>query len=94
MDIYDEEMRNIYAEVWEILKYTNIADLKKIPEKIFFEIKNNRNINHKFKYNPDKNLEEQEIMEESKNYFSALYYKYCCNPEEKKNLVKHWVDNQ
>ena len=91
MDNIKENMKNIYAEVWEMFKYLNSEDLNKIPKNILKEINENKNENHTFKYNPNICLEEQNIMEDTKNYFSILYYKYCCSNNEKENIIKHWM---
>ena len=33
MNSINENLKNVYAEIWEILKYLNIEDVMKIPEK-------------------------------------------------------------
>ena len=93
MNSINENLKNVYAEIWEILKYLNIEDVMKIPEKALKKIRENKNDNWSFKYNIDFCLDEQNIMDDTKNYFALLYYNYCCTDEEKKDTLKKWMNN-
>ena len=64
------KLENIYAELWEIFQYVDLGIVSKIPKSILEIIKNNKNDNWNFKYDYKKNLNEQEIMEETKDFYS------------------------
>ena len=89
-----EDLSVIYAEVWEMIKFLNINDLRKIPDNVFLEINNKRNKFHKSEYDPEISIEKQNIKEESKEFFSALYFRYCCSDEEKKHILEKWINNE
>ena len=89
-----DNLKNVYSEIWEIIKYLNYKTVIKIPSDILKTIRENKNENWNFKYNPKKSIEDQKIMEETKDYLSILFYKYCCNQNEKKDVFKHWVNNK
>ena len=86
-------MNNVFAEVWELIKFMNWDDLNKIPSNLIKFINQNRNKNWKFEYNYKIDIDEQGIMEESKDLFSVIYYKYCCTDEQKRKLIKKWKEN-
>ncbi len=86
-------LENIYAEIWELFKYLDVEFLMKIPSSVLNEIKNHKNDLWNYKYDIKKNLEDQQILEETKDYLSILFYKYFCNNEEKKELFEQWIKN-
>ena len=42
----------------------------------------------------NKNLEEQPISEECKDFISLIYYNYLADDEEKKEILKIWEENE
>ena len=42
---------------------------------------------------PNKKLKEQNISEETKDFISGLYYTYIATPQEKKDIINIWQQN-
>lgn len=89
----DNNLNNIYAEVWEICKYIDVGFVSKIPSTVLKEIRENKNNNWTFKYDLSISLENQNIMEDTKKFLSILYYKYYCDDNEKKEVLNCWIKN-
>ena len=77
-----------YAEILEILKYIPKSDYDKIPkEKLnLFDIKKDEN--YKFKYNPNKTLEENNISKRAKAIIIILFRDYWSNDTQKEKIVE------
>lgn len=84
----DIEMANMFTELSEILKYTSIEVVNKIPSKLKNKIEQYKNKEYKFKYNPTLEIEEQKIMPITKTALSTIYLEYCCDSEKKNELLK------
>ncbi|MCL2859870.1 MAG: hypothetical protein FWF46_04795 [Oscillospiraceae bacterium] len=82
-----EAYRNGLAEVDEILKFADEESLKKIPEKFKEFIKENKS-NYIAKIDPKKNLDEQDLLYETKVILSVLYRDYWSSEEERKQLIE------
>ena len=85
---------NVLTETYEIFQYLSTDILEKIPENLKKEIKKNRNIKYQFKYYLSKSLAEQKILQETKDLISAIYLMYCCDNEEKQELLKICKENE
>lgn len=72
----------VFSEVYVILNQLEEKSLKKIPEKIFNQIKENAKIDVDY---IDKNvpLEELNIMSETKEFLAIISYYYFCDEEER-----------
>ncbi len=81
------EYATAYAEVLEILKYIPKSDYDKIPkEKLnLFDIKKDKK--YKFKYNPNKTLEENNVSKRSKAIIIILFRDYWSNDTQKEKIV-------
>lgn len=78
----------IYVELKEILKYTDKSIIEKIPQKVLNKINSVNSNRYKFKYDINKELNEQDILQKTKELLSGLYIKYCCDEETAKRLTK------
>lgn len=94
MKNYDLNTKNIFAELTEIFRYLDIESLNRIPSNIKKEIYNNRNLKCEFKYDISKSMEEQEILDDTKDLFSAIYIRYCCDKNERNMLLEMCNDNE
>ena len=94
MKNYDLNTKNIFAELTEIFRYLDIESLNRIPSNIKKEIYNNRNLKCEFKYDISKSMENQEISDDTKDLFSAIYIRYCCDKNERNMLLKTCNDNE
>ena len=89
------DKKDVYKEVFVILSNFNKEILDKIPSRIFNKIANLA-ADSEIEVNIDmtKELEDQNISEESKDMISLLYYKYIADDEEKLELIKIWSNNE
>lgn len=89
-----EEFRNSCKEVLEILKFVNEKDLEKIPKFEIEILKKNENKNHKFTYNPNLTLNEQNVSKLTKAIIARYFEKYTATDRQKKIIMdKRNYDN-
>ena len=77
-----------YSEVLEILQYIPKNQLEKIPQKILNLFDTHRDKNWKFKYNPNKTLDEQNVSKYTKYIIAVLFREYWATPEEKIKILQ------
>ena len=68
--------RNAFKEVDEILKYTDIDLVNKIPKKFINFLRENMNNDYEFYVQEGLGLNEQNISEEASNIFALIYRDY------------------
>lgn len=81
----------LFVETQEIFKYLDKKIYDKIPEKIK-KIINEYEGNYKFKYDISKELNEQDILQETKDLVVGIYYKYVADEESKKKIINNIVE--
>lgn len=81
------------CEVKEILKYLEPKLLSKIPEKLINKIQNYNSSEYSFQIDKTKELQNQDITKETKEFISAIYLEFCCSPEEKERLINICKEN-
>lgn len=84
----DIEYANAYSEVLEILKYIPIKDYNKIPKNKIELFEKNANNEHRFKYNPNKTLEEQNVTKRAKAIIAILFRDYWANEIQREKIIK------
>lgn len=90
-----QEKNNVYGEVFAILSFLNEDLIDKIPDNVLKKIGNlSIDSNTNFYINKEKNLNAQDISEESKDLISLIYYTYIANENEKSELLKLWNENE
>lgn len=90
-----QEKNNICKEVLIILSYFDKELIKKIPDKVFENLKELAvDSEEDFYINTEKKLENQNISEESKDLISLIYYDYIADKNEKKEIMKSWNQNE
>lgn len=77
----------IYVELKEILKYTDKSITDKIPQKILNQINSVHSNEYTFTYDINKELDEQDILQKTKELLSGLYIKYCCDEATANRLI-------
>lgn len=89
------EKKDVYKEVFVVLSNFNNEIIEKIPSRVFNKIANLA-ADSEIEVNIDmtKELEEQNISQESKDMISLLYYKYIADDDEKIELIKIWSNNE
>lgn len=84
----DIEYANAYSEVLEILKYIPIKDYNKIPKNKIELFEKNANDEHRFIYNPNKTLEEQNVTKRAKAIIAILFRDYWANETQREKIIK------
>ncbi len=77
-----------YAEILEILKYIPKSDYDKIPKEKINLFKKKADKKYKFKYNPNKTLEENNVSKRAKAIIIILFRDYWSNDTEKKMIIE------
>ena len=80
--------RNAFKEVDEILKYTDIDLVNKIPKKFISFLKENMNNDYEFYVQEGLSLNKQNLSEEASSIFSLIYREYWATEEEKEEFRK------
>lgn len=84
----NETFPNALAEVNNILKYFPRSIYEKIPQNIIDNIQNKMNKTYKTKpLNDSKTLDEQDILEETKQILAMIYRNYIISDELKENYI-------
>lgn len=83
----------VFSEVYVILNQLDEKYLKKIPEKIFNQIKENAKVEVDY---IDKNipLEEINLMEETREFLAIISYYYFCDEEERQKWDEILNENE
>lgn len=80
--------RNAFKEVDEILKYTDIDLVNKIPKKFIYFFRENMNNNYEFNVQEGLHLNKQKLSEEANNILALIYRDYWATEEEKEEFRK------
>ena len=80
--------RNAFKEVDEILKYTDIDLVNKIPKKFIDFLRENMNNNYEFNVQEGLHLNKQKLSEEANNILALIYRDYWTTEEEKEEFRK------
>lgn len=85
---------NTAYETLYILKHCDKSFVSKIPNQILKNLKQiAKDCSKKITLLPNKKLKEQNISEETKDFISGLYYTYIATPQEKKDIINIWQQN-
>lgn len=79
----NEEYSKSYTELLEILKYFSKSDLIKIPKNIIKRYIKDRDTTYSFQYNPELDLEQQNVSKLTQILIANLYIKYFADESEK-----------
>ena len=80
--------RNAFKEVDEILKYTDIDLVNKIPKKFIDFLRANMNNDYEFNVQEGLRLNKQKLSEEANNILALIYRDYWATEEEKEEFRK------
>ncbi len=83
------EYANAYNEVLEILKYISKEDYNRIPIEQIKLFEANANSNHIFSYNPEKTLDEQNVLKITKGIIAILFRDYWATLEQKNKILNY-----
>ena len=88
------EFKNACFEVLEILRFIKEDDLIKIPKYEIQILEENANYEHKFTYNPQKDIKEQQVCKLAKGIIAIYFYKYIASMEQKEKIEEYHRYNQ
>ena len=77
-----------YAEILEILKYIPKSDYDKIPKEKINLFKKKADKKYKFKYNPNKTLEENNVSKRTKAIIIILFRDYWSKDTQREKIVE------
>lgn len=80
--------RNAFKEVDEILKYTDIDLVNKIPKNFINFLRENMNNEYEFYVQEGLSLNKQNLSEEASSTFALIYRDYWATEEEKEEFRK------
>ena len=83
-----EKYRNSFSEVYIILQYLNKEELNKIPQEVLEVIEENKNNDYCYNINEDLDLNEQEMLPETKALLFNLFRDYLSTPVQKEKILK------
>ncbi len=88
------EQAYAYAEVLEILSFTHISLIEKVPKKLISIFKNNALSTYEYHLDKTIPLEDQELSQETATLLTLISLNYWCTPEEKKELQQILIENE
>lgn len=88
------EQAYAYAEVLEILSFTHISLVEKVPKKLISIFKNNALSSYEYHLDRNIPLEDQELSQETATLLTLISLNYWCSPEEKKELQQVLIENE
>lgn len=89
-----KEMDILIVEIKEIFKYITKDMYEKLPLKLITLVNEYQSQEYEFKYDISKELKEQKISEDTRNFIAYLHYNYWADEEGKKRIEKAWDENQ
>lgn len=90
----EENRRNAYTEVFEILKNMDRKLVMKIPIEIVKTIKDNRNIEYKVKIDKNDIFNKKNISKRALNILGWLQINYLSEKDEKMKLINKYIKNE
>jgi len=83
-----ERYSRAYVQVLEIIKHMGKEYEEKIPKNYLALFEKNKDKNYQYSIDPQKNLEEQNLLRETLGILSVIELKYWATSKEKANLSK------
>lgn len=80
------------AEMNFIIDNMSRENINKIPEEYIRLFKDNKSMSYVIKLDNSKPLNEQELLEDTKTYLSAIYREFLCSEDEKIKYEKQYQD--
>lgn len=83
----DDKFPKAYYEVLEILKYMPNESVNKIPKTLLETFEMNKDVNHTFKVDVNKDFEGQDLLEETKDIFANIFRDFWATPYQKERII-------
>lgn len=85
---------NALYQISEILKYVDDSLKNKIPEKFINYIESNKSKDYNWEIDTNLPLEEQDLLQPTKEILTVIYRNYICNNSEREELDKVLNENE
>ena len=85
---------NALYQISEILKYVDDNLKNKIPEKFINYIESNKSKDYNWEIDTNLPLEEQDLLQPTKEILTVIYRNYICNNSEREELDKVLNENE
>ena len=79
-------MNQSFSEVYDILMHLETKLFRKIPQKFIDMIKENRDTGYKVSIDYTKDINQQELLKETRVILSLIYRDYLCSSEKREEL--------
>ena len=90
-----QEINDIAKETIYVLKNFNPTFTSKISKRILKDLEElSKTSKKEVKIDKTKILKDQNILPETKDMIALLYYNYIALPEEKKEIIQKWNENE
>jgi predicted RNA-binding protein Jag len=90
-----QNLKKAMVEVETIIKESFPEEkVKLIPKKIIDFLNENKDTEYIFKYDKDKELDEQVLMEETKLMLGAIFINYLATSDEKNEMIEKLNENE
>lgn len=76
-----------YKEVLEVLKYMSEKDINKVPKDMILTFETKQDKNHCFKIDVNKGIEEQNLLEETKDILANIFRDYWATEEQREKII-------
>ncbi len=87
------DMSIVMAQVYCVLQYMPDEMLIKIPSQIQSNIASIKSNTYHFEYDTTKELDEQDLLEETKDMLAAIYLTYICDKSRKEEVLESCKQN-
>lgn len=80
--------KNAYTEVYTILEDLNEEEYNKIPPEVIEAIRVNRNEQYEYELDEDLELQEHQMLPQTKAILFNLFRDYLATPEQKEKIIR------
>ena len=87
-----QDIYKAFAEVNDIVMNSEESIQQKIPYKLKKIFKDNADINYNITINYSKNINEQQLLPETRDILAMIYRDYLCSEQEKKFLIEKQIE--
>lgn len=84
----ENNFHKAYKEVLQILKYMPKEDIEKVPKEIILTFETKMDKDYKFEIDANKSIEEQVLLEETKDILANLFRDYWATPKQKEKIIE------
>ena len=83
-----KDYSKVFTELDEIFRYLPDEMLRKIPARMKKVIRENKNKEYEFYYDESKELMNQDIYMQTKDFLAIIYITFMCNKDDKERILR------